>query len=180
VAAPWAVLGISLGAMVALEWCAGHPRDFARAVLLNTSAGGVSPPPRRFHPRNLGPVLRIAWARDPRARERVVLRMTSAGAGERAALLDAWALFAAEAPMTGWNRARQLLAAAAFRAPRALPVPALFLASRGDRIVHHSCGDGLGRRYGAPVALHAAAGHDLTLDDPAWVAERIAVWVDGG
>src|SRR4029450_12531869 len=34
----WSVLGISLGGMVALDWCARHRGDFARCVTVNTSA----------------------------------------------------------------------------------------------------------------------------------------------
>ena len=34
----WSVLGISLGGMVALDWCARHGGDFERCVTVNTSA----------------------------------------------------------------------------------------------------------------------------------------------
>src|SRR5262245_31258005 len=39
---PFTVLGVSLGGMVALDWCARWPSDFQRAVVINTSAGDLS------------------------------------------------------------------------------------------------------------------------------------------
>ena len=154
------------------------PDDFARAVLVNTSAGDASLPFRRVQPRNLVTFARIALARDLRAREGLVLEMTSRGAGD-AALLAAWEAIAREAAMSPADQLRQIAAALRFRAPRALPIPALFLASTADGLVHHSCSATLARRYRAPLALHGAAGHDLTLDDPAWVSDQIAAWLRG-
>jgi pimeloyl-ACP methyl ester carboxylesterase len=174
----WAVLGISLGGMVALEWCRRWPADFARAVLVNTSAGGTSAPLRRLQPRNLATFARIALASDLRAREGLVLAMTSRGAGD-AALLAAWEAIAREAAMSAADQLRQIGAALWFRAPKALAAPALFLASTADGLVHYSCSAALAGRYRAPLALHGAAGHDLTLDDPAWVSDQVAAWLRG-
>ncbi|HEY8086659.1 MAG TPA: alpha/beta hydrolase, partial [Polyangiaceae bacterium] len=36
--APWGLLAMSLGGMVAMAWCDAHPGDFARLVLASTSA----------------------------------------------------------------------------------------------------------------------------------------------
>ena len=42
--APWAILGISLGGMIAMEWISRHPTDFERAVIITSSAGNLTPP----------------------------------------------------------------------------------------------------------------------------------------
>src|SRR5262245_47365139 len=33
--ARWCIIGISLGGMVALDWCSRYPRDFERCVIIN-------------------------------------------------------------------------------------------------------------------------------------------------
>ena len=48
--APWSIFAISLGGMVALEWAARYPQDFARVVVANTSAGDLSKVWERFMP----------------------------------------------------------------------------------------------------------------------------------
>src|SRR4051812_21219811 len=40
---PAHLLAVSLGGMVAMQWCADHPDDFAGVVLVNTSAADLSP-----------------------------------------------------------------------------------------------------------------------------------------
>ncbi|MGZ5183361.1 MAG: alpha/beta fold hydrolase, partial [Ramlibacter sp.] len=75
------------------------------------------------------------------------------------------------------NALRQLWAAARYRAPDRPPaVPLLLLASAGDRLVHPSCSARLADRWEVPLRLHPWAGHDLPLDDPAWVLDHVLSW----
>ncbi|MES3014699.1 MAG: alpha/beta hydrolase, partial [Pseudomonadota bacterium] len=55
-------------------------------------------------------------------------------------------------------------------------VPLLVLASLRDALVDVRCSTGLAQRWHADIALHPDAGHDLPLDDAAWVAEQVARW----
>jgi len=173
----WAVLGISLGGMVALAWCSRHPGDFQRAVLVNTSAGGTSPPLHRFRPRSLGTFVRILSTRSQTDREELILAMTSAASGDGGSPVPDWVAIGADAPVAIRTLVCQLVAAARFHAPSRLGVSTLFLASRGDLLVRPSCSERLAYRYSAPVFIHPSAGHDLPLDDPDWVGERVATWL---
>lgn len=173
---PLVLVALSLGGMVALEWTSRHPAEVGGCVLVNSSLRGLSLPWLRLRPRALAELALAAWSVDAQARERRILRLTSNGP-VRAADLEAWTAHARSAPVARANLLRQLLAAARFRAPPAPPrVPLLLLASTRDRLVSVQCSRAMARTWRVPLAEHPRAGHDLALDDPAWLAERIAQW----
>jgi pimeloyl-ACP methyl ester carboxylesterase len=87
---PVHLLGLSLGGMIALEWMRLHPEEVRDAVLINTSAGGVSAPWRRLRPGAAWRLVRAAVARDLAARERHVLAFTSRRPEREAELLASW------------------------------------------------------------------------------------------
>jgi pimeloyl-ACP methyl ester carboxylesterase len=174
------VIGLSLGGMVALELCRLRPERIAGAVVVNSSSR-LSSPFQRLRPGALAPLLRIACARDPWARESDVLALTSRLPGsERARLAQEAAAIASQAPVAALALLAQLLAAARFEAPERAEVtaPLLFLASRGDALVNPEASRGLARRYGAVYEEHGWGGHDLPLDDPDWVCERVSGFGD--
>jgi pimeloyl-ACP methyl ester carboxylesterase len=176
---PWSVLGISLGGMVALDWCARFPHDFVRCVAINTSAR-LCPAHARFSPAAMAP---LGWALlgDARARERAVLRVSS---NSPDSLLDRLAaeqaVWLRERPPSARSLLHQLIAASRFDLPGFLPVPLLLLSSTADRLVSHRCSRAIARALDAPLALHSQAGHDLTLDAPEWVCEQISLWLANG
>jgi pimeloyl-ACP methyl ester carboxylesterase len=175
---PLYVLGLSLGGMVAMEWACRHPAEVAGCVLINTSVRPFSPFYRRLRAANYAALVRLLLLeRDVEAREARILALTSAAAPS-ATLVSDWARYAREFPVRRANALRQVMAAARYRAPLSPPsVPLLVLASRGDALVDWRCSEALARRWGAPLEVHASAGHDLALDDGAWVAERVAGWL---
>jgi pimeloyl-ACP methyl ester carboxylesterase len=175
---PVHLLGLSLGAMVAIEWARSHPDEVAGCVLVNTSLRPFSPFYERLRPRNYATLARLAlFEPNTEAREAAILRLTSVGAPS-AALLAEWKRYADEQPVSRANVLRQLVAAVRYRAPAAPPpVRILVLASRRDHLVSFRCSLRLAQRWRAPVALHPTAGHDLALDDGAWVAARVSEWL---
>ncbi|RAL20360.1 alpha/beta hydrolase [Lujinxingia litoralis] len=172
----WGLLGVSLGGMVTMEWGRLHPEDFARLVVINSSAADVNGPLRRLNARILPDMLRAMVDPDPVERERRILNFTSALIQEKEVVARQAAEFARDAPIRRRNALKQLLAAATFRAPGALPVPTLVLGAGGDAMVAPSCAWHLAKRLNAPLHMHPTAGHELTLDDPEWVAHQVASW----
>jgi pimeloyl-ACP methyl ester carboxylesterase len=104
-----------------------------------------------------------------------VFGATSNG-GADPAVIEAWIGIARTCPVSRVNVARQLVAAARFRLPERLEVPGLVLASAADRMVSPECSRAIARSWGLPLREHPRAGHDLTLDAPAWAAGQIAAW----
>lgn len=178
-APPYRLLAMSLGAMVAVAWAARHPQELAGAALINTSLRPFSPPWQRLRPRAWGPLLRLAALDpEPAAWEATILELTSRGVAEPAALLADWGAWRRECPVSRGNALRQLIAAARFQAPSERPAPPLLLlASQRDGLVDPRCSRRLAAAWGLPLALHTSAGHDLPLDDGAWVASQLARWV---
>ena len=180
VAMPVHLLALSLGGMVAVDWAARWPAEVAGAVLVNTSMRPFSAFQQRLLPANYPALARLALGggAGPRAREQAVLRLTSARPADHQALLDDWAAWRVERPVSPSNALRQLLAAARFRVPAQPPaVPLLVLASAGDRLVDPACSRRLAAAWGLPLAEHPLAGHDLPLDEPQWVVEQVTRWL---
>lgn len=174
------LVGLSMGSMVAYEWMRRYPAEVAGAVLINTSMGGLSRPWRRLRPSAAVTLLRVAAVTDPRMREQRLFDLTSTRPDLAGVTVSAWAELARQQPVRRINVARQLLAAARYRArpfPTASPT-LLLLTSRGDRLVDPGCSRALARAVpGATLHEHPTAGHDLPLDDPAWVLDTIAGWL---
>lgn len=176
---PYHLLAMSLGAMVALAWAHEHPGELSGCVLINTSLRTFSPWYQRLRPRNYGAVLGMALSHDVAANERTVLEMTTRHpAVDRPTLLAQWVRWRNEKPVSRANALRQLWAAARFSAPRAAPrVALLVLASTADGLVDPRCSQRLAQAWCAPLRSHPTAGHDLPLDDGAWVAREVVAWL---
>jgi len=175
---PVVLVAMSLGAMVALEWARMAPRAVVGCVLVNTSAGGHSPPWDRLHPASYARIARMVSGSMPSLeRERLILQMTTSQPDRHATLAAEWVGIAERRPVSRGNAVRQLWAAARWRAPEAAPrVPVLLLASRGDKLVSPRCSVRLSAAWSVPVQWHPWAGHDLPLDDPSWVVEATDRW----
>lgn len=179
IAAPCRVLAMSLGAMVSVAWARRHPGDIAAAVLISTSLRPFSPFHRRLRPANYPCLLRLLLGRpDDRTLETAILAMTTRRVADPQLVIRQWLQWRSENPVCRRNALRQLLAAARYRAPQRHPLDRLLLlAGAGDRLVDPRCSQTLADRWGAGLAIHPTAGHDLPLDDGSWVLVRIQEWL---
>jgi pimeloyl-ACP methyl ester carboxylesterase len=172
---PYVLVALSLGGMVALEWAAQARDELEACILINTSVASLSPFWQRMQPRCYPIVLRSLLPGRVAERERAVYAMTSARPLD-AGVIDRWVDYAESQPVSPANALRQLVAAARYRASGPLRVPALVLASQGDRLVSPECSRAIARAWRLPLREHPTAGHDLPLDDPGWVVEQVARW----
>jgi pimeloyl-ACP methyl ester carboxylesterase len=177
---PVHLLGLSLGAMVAIEWAYRYPQEVASLVLVNASAGGILRPWQRMRPA-------AAWTlagamlpgRTVQQREELIVGLCSNLAGREAAVAR-WTRHAQHAQTSPTNAARQLLAAVRFRLPPGRPsAPAVVIASTADRLVSAECSIAIARHWSWPLLLHPSAGHEIALDDPAWLQRQCARWQAG-
>lgn len=179
---PYRILALSLGGMVAAAWNERYPDEIQAQVLINTSMRPYSHIFLRLRPRNYPALVRLAlYGKDLALRERVILGLTSRDGDRQADVLQSWVAIARDAPVSRGNAIHQLFAAARFRADaKALRPPTLLLASEGDRLVNSACSANIASAWEATLARHPDAGHDLPLDEPRWVTERICDWLDAG
>lgn len=175
VGGPWSVLGLSLGGMIALELCRLFPGRLTGGVIVNASSRLTSSP-ARLRPGAAMGLVRAFSSRDAVRREELVLGLTSAlPDGDRRRYARRAAGFTRDAPTSRRSVLAQLLAAARFvpPGPRELTARLLFVCARQDRLVNPRCTRDLAAWYGAELVEHDWAGHDLALDDPLWLCERI-------
>lgn len=179
VQAPWNLLAMSLGGMVATDWAQRYPREVARLVLVNTSMRPFSGITQRLRPRNWFAlaVLALRW-RDAAHAEGVIHRLTCNNTATRAADLAAWIHIRQTAPVSPANALHQLRAAAQFACAKAPPrCPTLLLSSAEDHLVSPACTLRLADAWQTPHQVHPWAGHDLPHDDPDWVCRHIIQWL---
>ena len=158
-----------------MDWCSRHPSDFDRAVLINSSAAGLSPPWHRMAPATLVRLLSLALEKDATSRERTILEATTCLEGEALeARARTWAELAHARPISKKAILSQLAAASRFKAPASLPVRTLIIAGGCDRLVNPACQARLSSHFAAPLSSHPDAGHDLPLDQPEWLADQVS------
>ncbi len=177
---PYHVLALSLGAMVAVAWAERYPDELDKVVLINTSLAPHNPFYHRLRPENYPALLRGLIRGSVAQREALILRLTSNQSEAKSAekILQNWRLYAKEYPITRTNILRQLLAATRYRAPDAAPtVPLLLLVGLQDKLVNPACSITLSKKWKCAVKTHPQAGHDLPLDDGAWVTQMIKEWL---
>jgi pimeloyl-ACP methyl ester carboxylesterase len=177
IAPPYRLLAMSLGAMVAADWLGRHPAEIGACVLINTSLRPYARFYQRLRPIAYAPLLRLLLTHpDERTVERTILHLTSARTDEDR-MLDSWVAWRRSHPVSSGNTLRQLLAAARYRARREAPrMPVLLLAGGRDRLVDPRCSQRLAAAWHCRLAVHPDAGHDLPLDDDAWVLHQIDGW----
>lgn len=180
---PYSLLAMSLGGMVAAGWAQQYPHEVARLVLINTSLRPYSGVTERLRPDNW---LRLAllaarWQGGESSDdvEQEIHQLTCQRMATHDADLALWLRIRKEAPVSAANAGRQLWAAARFSSDKVPRCPVLVLSSQGDRLVHPRCSAHLAHAWNATHQMHPWAGHDLPHDDPAWVCQRLAHWVDG-
>jgi pimeloyl-ACP methyl ester carboxylesterase len=169
------LVAISLGAMVATEWVNRWREDFSSLVLINTSFNGFSPLYQRLRPEAYWHLLKAAGSQDMREREAHILRLICNRPDVREMLLEEWTAIQQNRPVSLENVIRQLAAAARFTPPTRAPgLPTLILGSGGDRMVAPSCSEAIAAKWQVEFDRHPTAGHDLPLDEPDWVLQRLA------
>lgn len=179
-APPYRVLAMSLGAMVAIEWAHLYPDEVEACVLINTSVRPFSRFWERLRPANYLHILRLALTRPaPLTLERAVMRMTTRHPPAPDATLAHWVALRQRHPVSLANAWRQLRAAIRYRAPEHAPgTHLLVLYSGADGLVNPRCSEALIRQWGVSSQRHPTAGHDLPLDDAAWVIRQVLSWLD--
>ncbi len=167
------LIAISLGGMIAIEWMKKYPQDFAWATLINTSFGGVSPIHHRLRPEAFLHLLKVPLL-SGRKKESHILELVTNHKDIFSETLDHWEIIQKERPVSLANTFKQLFAAGIFRSGDFTPpIPLQLIASTHDRMVSVECSRAIARKWNVPLEEHPTGGHDLTVDDPKWVAERI-------
>ena len=168
------LVAISLGGMVASDWIERWREDFSSCVLINSSFRGLSSVRERLRTEAYWHIFNAARSSDVRDREAHILRMVSNRPDVRAQVLEEWTAIQLSRPVRIENVIRQLTAAARYVTAATMPsVPTLILASANDRMVDPSCSRAIAAHWQTECEMHPTAGHELVLDEPEWVIDRL-------
>lgn len=169
------LLAISLGGMVAYQWAVDYPEEISKLVLINSSFNTFSPFYRRLQPTVWPKFLTSSFAQDPVERERQILEFVSRRPERFSELSQKFAEGQKQRPVKLISVIRQLAAATIFHPRGDRPaMKTLILGSTQDELCHPSCSLAMASHWGAPIVFHPTAGHDLTLDEPEWVANTVS------
>jgi pimeloyl-ACP methyl ester carboxylesterase len=175
---PYFLLAMSLGAMVTIAWTQRHADEISGCVVINTSLRPFSPFYHRLRPTNYAALLkRIVLGGSAAEWEAMILELTSNHAERFASVLNNWSAWRQEHPVSRRNALRQLWAASRYRAAGKPTPHLLILASTQDRLVNPRCSRRLAVCWNADFAEHPVAGHDIPLDDAAWVVLQVQDWL---
>jgi pimeloyl-ACP methyl ester carboxylesterase len=175
---PVTLLALSLGAMVAWAWMQRFPEDICGATLMNTSFADLSPFYQRLRWQSYTNFVALAMTRELRSRESGILQLVSNSRNHNEQTIQAWEKIQTIRPMSLNNSIRQIIAAASYRPGDLKPQqPVLLLNGQGDRLVAPACSEAIHKKWNLELRRHPWAGHDLTMDDGAWVVLQLKDWV---
>ncbi len=175
---PATILAISLGAMVAWEWMRRFPDDISGASLINTSFADLSPFYHRLRWQSYGKIAALVIKRNVCNRELAILQLISNRRDQDVQISLAWERIQKQRPISLKNSVRQIIAAASYSPGDKKPgQPILLMNAKGDKLVAPLCSEALYKKWNMELRSHPWGGHDLTLDDGAWVAMQLKDWV---
>ena len=172
---PWGLLAISLGGMVAAHWSHKYPDDFKQIVLVNSSMSGLSPIHHRMIPSNYLNLIKLLLSRDLKEREKGILKMTT-NLDLKKIEIQAEKQVSYTVGVNRLNAVSQIFAAIKFIAPVKIRPPMLVLVADGDQLVSPRCSDAIARKYDAVICRHPTGNHDLSTDEPQWIADQVVQW----
>jgi pimeloyl-ACP methyl ester carboxylesterase len=175
---PVTLLAVSLGAMVAWEWMRNYPDDISGASLINTSFADLSPFYHRLRWQSYRKFVQLMMMRNVRQKETAILQLISNRRDRDDQISLAWEKIQNQRPISLKNSFRQIIAAARYHPGDIKPKqPVLLINSKSDQLVAPACSEKIQKKWHLEMHSHAWGGHDLTLDDPAWVALQLKNWV---
>ncbi|MBB5206118.1 pimeloyl-ACP methyl ester carboxylesterase [Inhella inkyongensis] len=165
---------------VATEWARRYPEEVGALVLLSPAMRPFTSLIRAVRP-SLWPTLMalVLGRRSPLALNERWFASTTHRRAEDVEVLDSeWQRLHDEHPVKLRNAFAQGLAIWRYQASRRRPMRRiLLLAGHKDKWFDWRISQAISRAWGAALRVHPDAGHDLLLDDPDWVAQSLADWL---
>jgi len=168
---PVNIIAISMGGMTGLQWAAMYPDEINSVTCINTSAKNYSVFYHRLKLKNYFKIIKAAFSSVAR-RERAIYSLVS-NQSESCKIIDDWISYAEEYPISKTNLFRQLLAAFRFNITRPVSCQLLFISSLNDNLVSHEATKAIAEKWHAPLFVNGVAGHDIPLDDPQWLSDKV-------
>lgn len=169
---PLVLVGLSMGAMAALELALTDSERVSALVLINPSSR-LNHFYQRLRWRSFLPVIKTLLDPNTRRCERRILKMVCNDAQVRHNLIEPWSEIQHARPVAKKNLIAQLRAASGYKLRDVPAVPTRILYSHRDRMVDRVCSETLAAFLSCEAIAHDTAGHDLPADDGDWVIRQL-------
>ena len=171
---PLALVGLSLGGMVALDLLSKFPDLFSEFFIMNSSIGHLSPFYERMKISAMPKVLNIGFEKGFQKKARLMIELSSKLRVDDKALHKEHVKIIETAPVKFKTLVQQLCAAVLYKGPvKEIKTKGMVLYSKQDELVDHKCSMALAKFLSVKGLVHETAGHDLTLDDAEWVVQNL-------
>lgn len=170
--ANYALLGISLGGMIATRWAQLYPNEVSHLVLINSSSS-LSSFYKRLKPQVYADILKNLMIRDPQQIEKFILSTTSNVTGNWLPVLKDYVAFQKAHPVGMKNLLRQIQLTSQVDFNDLPKSKKIILCSKEDRLVSPDCSQDIADAWNCPIIYHPTAGHDLPLDDSDWIISKL-------
>jgi pimeloyl-[acyl-carrier protein] methyl ester esterase len=164
------LVGISMGGMIAAALAEKNTINLASVHIINSSFANLSPFWQRMRLPAVINLLPNLWRTDKR--ERTILKWTS-NKPSAIALAPKWAAEAKQHPLSLRNACAQLWAASHYFVGKKPALNSFVYCCQEDRLVSWKCSQRLALHWQVSLDCEQTAGHDLPLDNPNWLAEKI-------
>ena len=174
---PYILISISFGGMVGINWGSRFPDDLKGLVVMNSSLPKISSKLDRITLMGFLELIKMFSAPDFEIREELILKLTTNKPDNVNEYLKKFTIYQLEMTADKKNISRQTIAARNMNVPKELKPKLLCLTSEADRMVNYKCSEDIANEYNGQLRVHSFAGHDLTMDEPYWVADQIEDWL---
>lgn len=165
--------GISLGGMISLKWLELYPDEINYVFAINSSLNDLSKMSQRFNMKLYPKMISMLLSKDHQKQQRFILELSSNDPINYDKYEKSFTDFAIKHPVKFKNFINQLLLAREVKINKVNPNKATIIYAYHDRLVDKSCSLAIAKKFNLLVLEHKTAGHDLPLDDPKWLLEKI-------
>lgn len=172
---PWCILAISMGGMFAMRWAYLFPQDFNHIFIINSSSSGLSPLWERLTPHALKQFVKIALMNNNYQREERVFELTLSRSDIKEETATLWGKYADQSPVSIPNFLRQIYSASKFKIPSQIKTPITVLCGEEDKLASPICSEKLAKHFNCDIFKAQSCGHDIPLDRPNWLIEKLKI-----
>lgn len=170
----WITISVSLGGMVNMHWLSDTEKSalIKGSIIINSSSSDIANPFERASIKSLSKIVRAGISTDNYVKEKHIASFVNHQCPDEETLRRL-AQVNEKFPIGIPAFLKQLIAASQFKSPRYLYRPTMFVNSKNDVMVNPICSERLAKKFDCQLETHPSAGHDLPIEDPTWLVERV-------
>jgi len=173
------ICATSLGGMLACEWTISYKNDFQGLIMVNSSFKNICTQKERAQAGVRKTMFKIPFTKSIEKREKLIISINSNKPEIYDSLTKANIAIQKKRKVTRLNIFRQTIAGMRYSPKGKKPeLPLLIFGSKADRVVCTDCIQKTYDAFGGTLVWNTTSGHGLPIDQPLWLSQQIANWVN--